>query len=92
VFVRTSGHVGSFNGDGGDAIDEGAMLDEYKRNADECLRMASQTHDEQDRRSWLRLAEGWDRMTRTAQRFCPDEFRAQEYARCTGQAPSWAWH
>jgi hypothetical protein len=68
------------------------MLDEYRRNADECLRMAAQAPDENDRRSWLRLAEGWRQMTRRAQRFCPDEFRAQEYARCTGQTPSLAWH
>ena len=68
------------------------MWDEYRRNAEECLRMADQANDERDRRSWLRLAEGWDRMTRTAQRFCPDEFRAQEYALYTGQQPSLAWH
>jgi len=68
------------------------VLDEYRRQADECLRMADQTHDEDDRRAWLRLAEGWHRMTRTAQRCCPDAFRAQEYARGTGQAPSLAWH
>jgi hypothetical protein len=68
------------------------MLDEFRRNADECVRMADLTQDECDRRSWLRLAEGWHRMNQTARRMCPDEFRAQEYARGTGQPPSWARH
>jgi hypothetical protein len=66
--------------------------EEYRRHADECVRMAYETDDERDRRAWLRLAEGWRRMIRTAERFCPDEFRAQELARCTGQQPSLMWH
>jgi hypothetical protein len=67
-------------------------LEDFRRQADECVRMADQTEDERDRRAWLRLAEGWRRMIRTSERFSPDEFRAQELARCTGQQPSLSWH
>ena len=38
--------------------------DEYRRNAEECQRMADATSSESDKRSWLRLAESWMRMVR----------------------------
>jgi hypothetical protein len=38
--------------------------DEYRRNADECQRMADNTSNDHDRRAWLRLAESWMRMVR----------------------------
>ena len=38
--------------------------DEYRRNADECQRMADNTSNENDKRAWLRLAESWMRMVR----------------------------
>jgi hypothetical protein len=36
--------------------------DEYRRNADECRRMASRTQKPDDEAAWLRLAYSWLRM------------------------------
>lgn len=38
--------------------------DEYRRNAEECQRMADNTSNGNDKRAWLRLAESWLRMVR----------------------------
>ena len=73
-------------------------FDEFRHNADECLRMAERTANENDRRAWLRLAEAWLRMIRpdqaeSAERHTPaEDFRAQERAHGTGQKPSMGSH
>jgi hypothetical protein len=36
--------------------------DEYRRNADECRRMASRTQKPEDEAAWLRLAYSWLKM------------------------------
>ena len=36
--------------------------DEYRRNADECSRMAQNSRRDEDRAAWLRLADSWLRM------------------------------
>jgi hypothetical protein len=36
--------------------------DEYRKNADECRRMASQTQKPEDEAAWLRLACSWLQM------------------------------
>jgi hypothetical protein len=36
--------------------------DEYRKNADECRRMASQTQQPDDEAAWLRLAYSWLKM------------------------------
>jgi hypothetical protein len=38
--------------------------DEFRRNADECFRMADATRNERDKAAWLRIAEKWLRMIR----------------------------
>jgi len=38
--------------------------DEFRRNADECQRMADRTSDDGDKRAWQRLAQSWLRMIR----------------------------
>ena len=40
--------------------------DEYRANAEECQRMADSSLNPQDRRQWLKLAESWLRMLRSA--------------------------
>ncbi len=40
--------------------------DEYRANAAECQRMADSSLNPQDRRQWLKLAESWLRMLRSA--------------------------
>jgi hypothetical protein len=39
-----------------------SKADEYRRNANECCRMAQSTRDPDDRAAWLRLADSWRRM------------------------------
>lgn len=36
--------------------------DEYQRKAEECQRMADATSSDEQKRSWMSLAEGWLRM------------------------------
>lgn len=36
-----------------------SILDEYRRNAEECQRMAEKAGNAADRASWLRLAASW---------------------------------
>jgi len=38
--------------------------DEYRKNAEECRRMASQTRKPDDEAAWLRLAYSWLKMLR----------------------------
>jgi hypothetical protein len=71
--------------------------DEFRRNADECLRMADRTADEGDRRAWLRLAESWLRMIRrnlpgTDETATAQEFEVQAKADGTRQRPSTGSH
>jgi hypothetical protein len=70
-------------------------FDEYRRNAQECQRMADSTSNESDRRSWLRLAESWMRMVRReAGRDSNDHdaFDAEHRARGTRQLNSSTAH
>jgi hypothetical protein len=75
-----------------------SKFDEFRHNADECLRMAERTANENDRGAWLRLAEAWLRMIRpgraeSEERHTPaEDFRAQERAQGTGQKPSMGSH
>jgi hypothetical protein len=71
--------------------------DEYRRNAEECQRMADNTSNDHDKRAWLRLAESWMRMVRKeAQRHpagqASDAFDAEHRARGTGQSDSRSSH
>ena len=47
-----------------------SKADEYRRNAEECSRMAQATRNPEDKAAWLRLADSWLRMLR------PDAVRA----------------
>jgi hypothetical protein len=60
--------------------------DDYRQNADECLRMAAKTPGEENRAAWLRLAEGWLRMIKPDRASAAEAF--QEMMRGTGQGPS----
>jgi hypothetical protein len=39
-----------------------ASPEDYRKNADECFRMATSARNDDERRAWLLLAEGWLRM------------------------------
>jgi hypothetical protein len=74
-----------------------SRFDEFRRNADECQRMANKTSNEDDKRAWLRLAESWLRLIRTSmaggEKLTPaEEFKAEENAQGTGQARSSGSH
>lgn len=72
--------------------------DEYRRNAEECQRMADNTSNENDRRAWLRLAESWMRMVRKESGHggpegqARDAFDAEQRARGTRQRDSRSAH
>jgi hypothetical protein len=72
--------------------------DEYRRNAEECQRMADNTANASDKRSWLRLAESWMRMVRkevgvdTTRQHAGGAFDAERRARGTRQRDSNSAH
>jgi hypothetical protein len=74
--------------------------DEYRRNAEECQRMADNTANESDKRSWLRLAESWMRMVRKeagasvdgARQQASGAFESERRARGTHQRESKSAH
>lgn len=73
-------------------------FDEYRRNAEECQRMADNTTNESDKRSWLRLAESWMRMVRReagldgARNRADNGFESERRARGTHQPDSTSSH
>jgi hypothetical protein len=69
--------------------------DEFRRYADECLRMADKTNDEGDKGAWLRLAESWLRMIQSApdyKRAPADKFDTRDKAQGTRHRPSYESH
>jgi hypothetical protein len=71
--------------------------DEFRRNADECQRMADRTSNDGDKRAWLRLAQSWLAMIRpdgrtAGQRTAADQFEARERAEGTRQEESTEAH
>ena len=70
--------------------------DEYRRNAEECQRMADNTSNGNDKRAWLRLAESWMRMVRKEasadRQQASDAFNAEHQARGTRQVNSRSAH
>jgi hypothetical protein len=70
--------------------------DEFRRNAEECLRMAERTAEEGDKRAWLRLAESWLRMIRpeaaARRQTASEQFEARERAEGTRQQQSTGSH
>jgi hypothetical protein len=64
------------------------MLDEYRRNAQECQRMAEKAGNAEDKASWLRLAASWLGMIGNN----PRRFLASgEQNREGGDRPGQAW-
>ena len=54
------------------------ILDEYRRNARECQRMAEKAGNAADKASWLRLAASWLGMIKNEpKRFFADDSRNQ---------------
>jgi hypothetical protein len=51
--------------------------DEYRIFAAECRRMAASTRNDDDKRSWLQLAERWVRMMGPSKRTTFDTFAVQ---------------
>ena len=71
--------------------------DEFRRNADECQRMADRTSHDGDKRAWLRLAQSWLAMMRPDGRTAgpqtaADDFDAREGAGGTRQPQSTEAH
>ena len=60
------------------------LVDEYRRNARECERMAERAGNPADKASWLRLAASWLGMIRSdARRLFENENRGN------GNGPAW---
>jgi len=71
--------------------------DEFRRNANECQRMADRTSNDGDKRAWLRLAQSWLALIRpddpTARgRTAAGDFDARERADGTRQPQSTESH
>ena len=66
--------------------------DEYRAHAAECERMAQATIREDDKRQWLRLAQSWLGLIRTAERTPIEAFDAESRSKGTGQQESKASH
>jgi hypothetical protein len=71
--------------------------DEFRRNADECQRMADRTCDDGDKRAWLRLAQSWLAMIRpdtltAGSRTAADHFDERERVDGTRQLQSTESH
>jgi hypothetical protein len=65
------------------------ILDEYRRNARECQRMADNAGNATDKASWLRLAASWLTMIKTdASRIFGLESTQEERP---GESPHRAW-
>jgi hypothetical protein len=50
--------------------------EEFRKNADECRQLASQTSDPKERAQWLKLSEHWERAAKAAHTR-PDAFDAK---------------
>jgi hypothetical protein len=71
--------------------------DEFRRNADECQRMADSTSNDGDKRAWLRLAQSWLALIRpddrtAGRRTAAGDFEARERAGGTRQPQSTESH
>ena len=67
--------------------------DDYRRNAEECQRMADNTHNANDKSNWLRLAEKWQRMVpQDASQRDSDAFALAQKKHGTGQDDSGSSH
>jgi hypothetical protein len=63
------------------------ILDEYRRNAQECQRMAENAGNAADKASWLRLAASWLGMIKNEpRRFSVSEEQNHEDEEMPGQA------
>lgn len=68
------------------------ILDEYRRNARECQRMADNAANTADKASWLKLAASWMGMIKNdAQRPFANDAQANEAAHNSADAKSMAW-
>jgi hypothetical protein len=67
------------------------LVDEYRRNARECERMAEKAGNSADKASWLRLAASWLGMIRNDARrlFDSGNDAKQTARRDSGKAPTW---
>jgi hypothetical protein len=67
------------------------LVDEYRRNARECERMAENAGNSADKASWLRLAASWLGMIRNDARhlFEKDDGAETNGRRDNGNGPAW---
>ena len=70
-----------------------SKYEEFRTQADECLRMSRVAANEDNRVSWLKLAAEWLRMIPAKEHKTPEEkFRAQLRSEGTGQPNSISSH